>query len=33
MRPDVTLVPLPARDATRLIAHVDTPAGPRSIGG
>jgi len=33
MRPDVTLVPLPARDATRLIAHVDTPAGPRSIDG
>lgn len=28
----VTLVPLPAGEATRLIAHVDTPAGLRSIG-
>ena len=29
----VTLVPLPAGEVTRLIAHVDTPAGLRSIGG
>ena len=29
---DVTLVSLPAGEATRLIAHFDTPAGPRSIG-
>jgi len=28
----VTLVPLAAGEATRLIAHVDTPAGLRSIG-
>ena len=33
LRPDVTLVPLPQGEATRLIAHLDTPAGPRSLGG
>jgi hypothetical protein len=29
---DVKLVPLGASEATRLVAHFDTPAGPRSIG-
>ena len=28
-----TLVPLPTGGATRLVAHVETPAGLRSIGG
>jgi len=32
LRAAVKLVPLRANEATRLIAHFDTPAGPRSIG-
>jgi len=32
LRANVKLVPLPANEATRLVAHFDTPAGPRSIG-
>jgi len=32
LRHDVKLVPLRANEATRLVAHFDTPTGPRSIG-
>jgi len=32
LRADAKLVPLRANEATRLVAHFDTPTGPRSIG-
>jgi len=32
LRADVKLVPLRANEAIRLVAHFDTPTGPRSIG-